>query len=109
MAILSKTNVHSDPVAKCVEARSYYFENSKKLFKGGLVMDVLIFVVGVLIGCIFMAIISRVKSVGSLRVDTSDPDDSPYLFLELSKDVDEIYKKKYVTLTVNTKNFIPHE
>lgn len=25
-SVLSKTNVHSDPVAKCVEARSFYFE-----------------------------------------------------------------------------------
>lgn len=26
LAILSKTNVHSDPTAKCAEARSFYFE-----------------------------------------------------------------------------------
>ena len=26
LAVLSKTNTHGDPVAKCVEARSFYFE-----------------------------------------------------------------------------------
>lgn len=73
-------------------------------------MEVLIgFAIGVLIGCILTVTISRRKSVGALRIDTSNPDDSPYLFLELSKDVGEVYRKKYITLRVNTKNFIPHK
>ena len=48
--------------------------------------------------------------VGSLRVDQSDPDSGPYLFLELShKGADAIYKKRYVVLKVNIKNYISHE
>jgi len=70
---------------------------------------IIIFGIGVLIGCALTVIICRMRSVGSLRIDTSDPDDSPYLFLELSKDIGEVYRKKYVTLKVNTKSFIPHE
>lgn len=70
---------------------------------------IIIFGIGVLIGCILTMIIFQTRSVGSLRVDTSDPDDSPYLFLELSKDIGEIYKKKYVMMKVNLKSFIPHE
>lgn len=72
-------------------------------------MSVVIFVVVALIGCILTTIASRVKSVGSLRIDTSDPDDNPYLFLELSKDVGEVYRKNYIMLKVNTKSFIPHK
>jgi hypothetical protein len=70
---------------------------------------IIIFGIGVLIGCILTMIIFRTRSVGSLRVDTSDSDDDPYLFLELSKDIRDIYKKKYVTFRVSIKSFIPHE
>ena len=70
---------------------------------------VIIFVMGVLIGRIFTIIIARINSVGSLRVDTSDPDDNPYLFLELSKDTNYVFRKKYVTLKVNTKDFVPRK
>lgn len=59
---------------------------------------IIIFGIGVSIGCILTMIIFRIQSVGFLRIDTSDPDDNPYLFLELSKDIGEIYKKKYVIM-----------
>ena len=70
---------------------------------------IIIFGIGVLMGCILTMIIFQTRSVGFLRIDTSDPDDSPYLFLELSKDIEEIYRKKYVMFKVSLKNFIPHE
>lgn len=69
---------------------------------------VIIFCIGILVGCVITLSIFRMRSVGSLRIDTSDPDDGPYLFLELSKDVGAVYQKKYVTLKVNTKSFISH-
>jgi hypothetical protein len=63
-----------------------------------------------LIGVLFVILMSmllRKRDVdGYLRIDTSDPDDNPYLFLELTKDVSTIYKKKYVTFEVNTQNYI---
>ena len=68
-----------------------------------------IFGIGILVGIVCTTVITRSKSVGSLRVDMSDPDDGPYLFLELSKDIEELYRKKYVTFKVRLKNFIPHE
>lgn len=68
-----------------------------------------IFGIGILVGIVCTTVATRTKSVGYLRVDTSDPDDGPYLFLELSKDVDVVYQRKYVTLKVNTKSFISHE
>lgn len=70
---------------------------------------IIIFVIGIFVGCVIALPIFRMRSVGSLRIDTSDPDDGPYLFLELSKDVDVVYQRKYVTLRVNTKSFIPHK
>lgn len=43
--------------------------------------------------------------VGTLRVDTSDPD-GPYLFLELHTPVSEVMKQKQVTLDVSTESYI---
>ena len=67
-----------------------------------------IFAIGVIVGCLISAIIRRVKSVGALRIDSSDPD-GPYMFLELDKGIDTISAKKYVLLRVKLKNYIPHK
>lgn len=47
----------------------------------------------------------KLDPVGTLRVDTSDPD-GPYLFLELHTPVSEVMKQKQVTLDVSTENYI---
>ena len=67
-------------------------------------------IVGIIIGIVFGRQVFRRDVVGSLRVDQSDPDSGPYLFLELShKGANAIYKKKYVVLKANIKNYISHE
>lgn len=68
----------------------------------------IIFAIGLIIGCLISAIVRRVKSVGALRIDTSDPD-GPYMFLELDKGIDTISSKKYVLLRVKLRNYIPHK
>lgn len=71
---------------------------------------ILCMIIGIIIGVIFGRKVFRKDVVGSLRVDQSDPDSGPYLFLELShKGVSAIYKKKYVVLKVNLKDYISHE
>ncbi len=70
-------------------------------------MEIVIsFLVGIVIGCIIVMIFSRLRAVGSLRIDRSDPDDNPYLFLELSKDINRFDCKKYITLKVRNENYI---
>ena len=67
-------------------------------------------IVGIIIGIVFGRRVFRSDVVGSLRIDQSDPDSGPYLFLELShKGADAIYKKRYVVLKVNIKDYISHE
>ena len=44
--------------------------------------------------------------VGTLRVDNSIPEDGPQLYLELEKNIPEIKNRDYVTLRVNTENYI---
>lgn len=63
---------------------------------------------GILAGYLLGMIKYEKKPVGTLRVDQSDPDDSPYLFLELddSAIINKVTKMKEVTFRVNTENYI---
>ena len=68
----------------------------------------LMFAVGIIVGSVATQLFWRPKGVGNLRVDTSDPD-GPYLFLELTKDLDSVIKRDSVTLKVRKENFISQE
>lgn len=66
----------------------------------------IIYGVCLLIGGYVLGIYHAKQSpIGTLRVDSSDPD-GPYMFLELETDPSVIKKEKYVTLKVNTKSYI---
>ena len=66
--------------------------------------------IGIMVGVLLSRFIFREKPVGSLRVDESDPDSGPYLFLELDRSgADVIYKQRYVRLRVELKNYISHK
>lgn len=50
---------------------------------------------------------SKDEAIGTLKIDSSDPDDGPYLFLELKKNPNDVIgDKKYVTLEVDTTGYI---
>ena len=67
-------------------------------------------IIGIIIGIVFGRQVFRRDVVGSLRVDQSDPDSGPYLFLELDPDgADAIYKQRYVRLRVELRNYISHK
>ena len=66
---------------------------------------VIIFAIDIVIASIITKIITKPLDIGTLRIDTSDPD-GPFMFLELSKDVDTVASKKYVILKVNLKSYI---
>ena len=72
-------------------------------------LEVVLVLMGVGIGIIISTITTHKKSVGVLRIDQSDPDDNPYLFLELKKDVNDVIKMDHVVLQVNVKNYISHK
>ena len=73
-----------------------YAGDGKTWYFDGLVI---FFAIGVVIGSIITRIINRPLDIGTLRIDTSDPD-GPFMFLELSKDVDSVTSKKYEILKV---------
>ena len=71
---------------------------------------IIVLLIGVVIGMLVSRFIFREKPVGSLRVDESDPDSGPYLFLELDpNNADAIYKQRYVRLQVELRNYISHK
>ena len=65
-------------------------------------MEFILIGIGIFIGVLLTVFFLRKNMVGTLLVNTSDPDDAPYLFLELSKDVSDVTSKRYVILKVNT-------
>lgn len=79
----------------------------KNILEGGAEVSLMI---GIMVGVLLSRFIFREKPVGSLRVDESDPDSGPYLFLELDRSgADAIYKQRYVRLRVELKNYISHK
>ena len=63
------------------------------------------FVIGVVVG-LAIEKTRHVEPIGDLRIDESDPEDGPYLFLELNARPDNIKTHKQVTLNVKVENFI---
>lgn len=72
-------------------------------------MEVLLVLLGFVGGMVFFLICLAARSIGTLRIDQSDPTEPPYLFLDLDKPVESIIKEKYVLFRVSKKNFISQE
>ena len=60
------------------------------------------FVLGIIVS---PKMLEQSKPIGTLRIDYSDSD-GPYIFLEAKCSVEEIAKRKHVTLDVKQENFI---
>lgn len=72
-------------------------------------LEVLFLLAGILMGFGITSLVRRIYFVGTLRIDRSEPNEPPYMFLELDKGVGDISKKKHVLLRVRNENYIPHE
>ena len=72
-------------------------------------LEVLLFLLGFMVGIVSFLVYLIVRSVGTLRVDQSDPTEQPYLFLELDKPVETVTNKKYVLFRIIKKNFISRD
>lgn len=72
-----------------------------------LVLVILGFLLGITIGFIFSNYLKRNdEPIGDLRIDESDPEDGPYLFLELKTKPDNFKSYKRVTLNVKAENYL---
>lgn len=88
--------------------------NSEKQFKEVVILEIVIVAIGaMIIGIAIGFSIGKAKyhqwPIGDLRVDQSDLDSPPQLFLELDKNVPAVMTKKYVVFRVKVKDFIPQE
>lgn len=43
---------------------------------------------------------------GTLKIDTSDPEEAPYLFLEVSESVDQLMQRTHVVLKVDNSSYL---
>ena len=66
----------------------------------------LVALLGFAIGFIFACIGVLSLKVGTLRVDRSDPNEAPYLFLEIDKGAGDISSRKMVLLDVRNQNYV---
>lgn len=57
-------------------------------------------IVGLAFGAIFGPGPKKTVVEGNLRIDLTDPEDLPYIFLELDSSIQEVLEKEYVTLKV---------
>ena len=71
---------------------------------------VILFGIGVLFGVAITAVYYGEKRVGTLRIDTSDPSDGAYFFLEIDAGkAGSIPNQETILLSVNTQNYISQE
>lgn len=71
---------------------------------------ILTIIVSVLATILISKNLERKRQIGNLRVDRSDPTESPYLFLELASDgMTKIRKYRTVNLKVRIENYISDE
>lgn len=60
-------------------------------------------------GAIIFHVRNKSDICGCLRIDRSLKDEEPYLFLELSENVNDISGRKYVIFKVCDENFDTHK
>lgn len=80
---------------------------------GFIVLLVMVAVVGIVIGVTTERIRGQAKeselSQGVLNVDYSEPENGPYLFLQLVVPIEDVIGRKHVTFDVNVLRDISHK
>lgn len=65
-------------------------------------------IIGFVLGLVAAALVDKIinKSAGDIVVDSSDPEDGPYLFLEIHTPMHQFINSEKVTLNVKMKSYI---
>lgn len=76
-------------------------EKQNDIQKGGTdMLEVIIFVVGLVVGFVLTRLIFKPKHSGALRLYQPDPNEPATMYLELEEPADNIRKYKYVIFEV---------
>lgn len=67
------------------------------------------FIIGAIVGGAIMWYSKKVEKVGTLKIDSSDPYDGPFMFLELDADVRTVRRMKKVQLDVDITSYLSQE
>lgn len=70
-----------------------------------MIIGTVMLALGICAGIVIAHINMKPKTTGTLRI-YSDPDDGPYLFVELKSDPMNVMKEKFVTFDVNPEDYI---
>lgn len=62
--------------------------------------------IGILIGVAATVWMLRRHTVGTIQIDTSDPEGPPLMFARLSKNVSDVMHKKYVVMRIKVEDII---
>lgn len=65
-------------------------------------------VIGILVGVIWRALAKSDPIVGTIHVNKVEPDEPPYMFLELHKGIETVITKGTVHLKVDSKDYTSH-
>lgn len=71
-----------------------------------LLCSIIGFSIGITVGCLLYKALHNEQPIGDLRVDESDPEGCPMLFLELKQCPDNLKTRKQVILNVKVENYI---
>lgn len=63
-------------------------------------------VLGIVIGYNYAMFKIRSKVFGAIRIDRSDPDDGPYLFLESRQHPDALMNERFVIFEVRNEDYV---
>lgn len=67
-------------------------------------------IIGIAVGFLAAVLIFHANEVGTLRIDDSDPDSPPYLFLEVEHGKSHILQRsKYVRMKVDLHGYLPRK
>ena len=72
-------------------------------------MEIFLVLIGLAVGVGIGYLIRKPKVCGYIRIDQSEPDEPPKLFLESHIGIYEMSHKKHVMYKVKVENYISHE
>lgn len=69
-------------------------------------MEFVYIAIGILIGVVLSVLIFRRLIVGTIQIDTSDPDGPPLMFARLNKSVSDVMHKNFVVMRVKVEDIV---